>query len=117
VNVVCAPIKAIVSRGIAQQYDLIVSLGLFDYLDQATARKLSDNLFRAVAPGGELIIANILASELPESWFFRERMMDWHLISRSADELTDLAADIECSVAIELEEDDALGVLRMGRID
>jgi extracellular factor (EF) 3-hydroxypalmitic acid methyl ester biosynthesis protein len=76
----------------------IYSVGLFDYLDDATAAKATAAMFRMVAPGGRLLIAN-LAPSLGDIAYM-EAVMDWWMIYRSESQLADIlkkAVDTETS--------------------
>jgi SAM-dependent methyltransferase len=61
--------------------DLVVSLGLFDYLPDRIAVRLLRALARAMRPGGEMLVGNF-ASDNP-SRVFMEWFGDWALIHRS----------------------------------
>jgi extracellular factor (EF) 3-hydroxypalmitic acid methyl ester biosynthesis protein len=71
------------------QCDLIYSAGLYDYLDDKVAKKLSATLFDALKPGGRLVLTNFLKDTHDIGW--GEAMMDWFLIYRDQ-------ADIERSI-------------------
>ena len=70
-------------------FDLIYSVGLFDYLRTATAVGLARNLVRCVAPGGRALIANMVP-ENPSRWYL-EYHLDWWLMYRTRAELLDIA--------------------------
>jgi extracellular factor (EF) 3-hydroxypalmitic acid methyl ester biosynthesis protein len=57
--------------------DLVYSLGLYDYLEDATATKLTRILFEMVRPGGSILVANF-APNLPDIGLM-EAGMDWWL--------------------------------------
>ena len=77
-------------------FDLIYSAGLYDYLDDETARRLTSSMFAALRPGGSLVVANF-APELPDIGYM-EAIMDWRLIYRDergvASFCDDLPADL-----------------------
>lgn len=60
---------------------LAYAAGLFDYLTDAVAERLTVLLFASVAPGGRLLLANFLPS-LPDAGYM-ESFMDWHLVYRT----------------------------------
>ena len=81
-------------------FDLIYAGGLYDYLSDVFARRLTDSLLTALRPGGRLLIGNF-APGLVETGFM-EAFMDWFLIYRTtaqvqaiADGLTGDVADCE----------------------
>lgn len=78
---------------------LIYSAGLYDYLPESTAAKLTNVLFQNLAPGGRLLIANFLPDSHGRGYM--EGFMDWHLVYRTKEELVSLASPIpteECSL-------------------
>lgn len=70
-------------------FDLIYSVGLFDYLRQPTAVGLARNLVARLAPGGRALIANMVP-ESPSRWYL-EYHLDWFLNYRSRAQLLDVA--------------------------
>jgi len=60
------------------EFDLIYSVGLYDYLDTATAQRLTSRLFDALSPGGRLLYANF-APDI-HSVGYMDAAMDWRLI-------------------------------------
>jgi SAM-dependent methyltransferase len=90
---VCGSIKALFRGELAREkFDLIYSTGLYDYLDDRVARKLTARLFQMLNPGGRLLVANFL----PDIWGvgYMEAFMDWHLIYRSWEEMGAVASAI-----------------------
>lgn len=74
------------------QFDLIYSAGLYDYLGNRFAQKLTVQLYKMLAPGGKLILINI-APDYNEIGFV-ESYMNWAMIGRGKTELLDLASDL-----------------------
>ena len=72
-----------------------MSSGLFDYLDQGTASQLAAHLFSMLRKPGALVIANMLNSEPGQAAFFRETIMDWHIVKRTDDEMRGLVPSVE----------------------
>ncbi len=70
-------------------FDVIYSCGLFDYLQRATAVGLARNLFAAAAPGGQVLIANMV--DHPGRWFM-EHHLEWDLLYRTRDELLEIGS-------------------------
>jgi extracellular factor (EF) 3-hydroxypalmitic acid methyl ester biosynthesis protein len=71
-------------------FDLIYSVGLFDYLRQATAVGLARNLVARLTPGGRALIANMVP-ESPSRWYM-EYHLDWFLNYRSRAQLLEVGA-------------------------
>lgn len=91
------PIQANVRRMLSGRtdlgsFDLIYTTGLYDYLNDPIARRLTTNLFRDVRSGGQLVIANFLP-EIRDVGYM-EMYMDWHLIYRNRSEMLALADPI-----------------------
>jgi SAM-dependent methyltransferase len=61
-------------------FHLIFSAGLYDYLSDKLAEKLTANLFSRLEPGGKLIVANFLP-DIRDAGYM-EIFMDWRLIYR-----------------------------------
>ncbi len=72
------------------QFDLIYSTGLFDYLQQKVAQRLTWTLFQMLRPRGRLLLANFLPGI--RDFGYMESFMDWKLIYRSRLEMMDVAA-------------------------
>ena len=90
---VCSSIKALFRGDVARErFDLIYSTGLYDYLDDRIAQKLTLRLFDMLNPGGRLLIANFL----PDIWGagYMESFMDWKLIYRTPEQLGSLISTI-----------------------
>ena len=84
--------------------DLLVSLGLFDYLPDRIAVRLLRVLARSIRPGGEMLIGNFAADN--PSRLFMEWFGDWPLIHRTEQEFLYLfeQAGLPClDLAVERE--------------
>jgi extracellular factor (EF) 3-hydroxypalmitic acid methyl ester biosynthesis protein len=77
-------------------FDLIYSMGLYDYLESTAAARLTARLFARLKPGGRLLLANFLlgAWEAP----YMEAFMDWHLLYRSKREIREFTREIDSNV-------------------
>jgi extracellular factor (EF) 3-hydroxypalmitic acid methyl ester biosynthesis protein len=75
--------------------DLVYTAGLYDYLPDAAARRLTTLMFNALRPGGTLLIANFLPDILDAGYM--ESVMDWHLIYRTDDDMRSLIDEISAS--------------------
>jgi hypothetical protein len=73
-------------------FDFIYSAGLYDYLSEDTAVRLTSKLASMLKPGGRLLIANMMPS-LPSAGYM-EAVMDWWLIYRTTQELKSLSAGV-----------------------
>ena len=70
-------------------FDLIYSAGLYDYLPDALARRLTRRLLQMLRPGGRLLIANFVPGGTGRGYM--ELFMDWTLILRNEAALRTLA--------------------------
>jgi SAM-dependent methyltransferase len=68
--------------------DVVYSMGLFDYLDGRLAKKMIQTMAKAVAPGGTLIIGNLMPDAA--NLAYCESVMDWWMIPRSHEDMIDL---------------------------
>lgn len=74
-------IRYVLSKKLPEQsFDLVYSTGLFDYLEDKLAARMTSRMFDLVAPGGSMIIPNF-AKGMPEQGYM-EAFMDWYLIYR-----------------------------------
>jgi SAM-dependent methyltransferase len=90
---VCDTIKALFRGELAhEKFDFIYSTGLYDYLDDRIAGKLTSRLFTMLNPGGRLLLANFV----PDIWgaAYMESFMDWRLIYRTPEQIDALASHI-----------------------
>jgi len=72
-------------HGFQPSFDLIYTLGLFDYLSDRAAELLIPVLWSLLAPKGKMIIANFTPET--EGAAYMEAIMDWWLHFRTADAL------------------------------
>lgn len=73
-------------------FDLIYSLGVYNYLTDRLAKKLTNKLFQLLNPGGRLLIINYLPNN--PSIGYMEAVMDWWLNYRNKDQMQELIEDI-----------------------
>ncbi len=73
------------------QFDLIYSAGLYDYLPDALAERLTQRLLQMLAPGGRLLIANFVPGGSGRAYM--ELFMDWTLVLRTEARVRELAGD------------------------
>lgn len=79
--------------------NLIYALGLYDYLRDAIARRLTSLLFGMLAPGGKLVLANYTPDSQGRGYM--EAFMDWFLIYRDEESLEACTADIPAETIAE----------------
>lgn len=72
--------------------DLSYSAGLYDYLPEAAATRLTTLMFEALRPGGTLLLANFLPDISDVGYM--EALMDWHLVYRDDQDMLNLAAGV-----------------------
>lgn len=85
------------------QFDLLYSMGLFDYLTPPTARAVLARLYEVLAPGGEMVIGNFHVGN--KTRIYMEYWMDWALYYRNEEEFTDLAVGLpNAQVSLSFED-------------
>jgi hypothetical protein len=85
-----------------QEIDLAYAAGLYDYLDDDLARLLTTALFRMLAPGGRLLIANFTPATYDAA--FMETFMDWRLIYRTPAQVRALSSAIAAADVAGIEQ-------------
>ena len=85
-----------------KEIDLAYAAGLYDYLENDLARTLTTALFRSLAPGGRLLIANFTPATYDAA--FMETFMDWRLTSRTPSQVRALAASIPAADVAGIEQ-------------
>ena len=97
---VLAPLKYGFETLEREDYDLIYSAGLYDYIMTFPGRSekgtiaLTKNLFALVKPGGSLVIGNMSPNIPRDLRFPMEYIYDWQLIYRDEAEMRQFAAAI-----------------------
>lgn len=87
-------IKFVLGKKLPQEaFDMVYSTGLFDYLEDKLAARMTHRMFELVAPGGTMIIPNF-APGLPEQGYM-ESFMDWCLIYRNENQMIDFLEEID----------------------
>jgi SAM-dependent methyltransferase len=69
-------------------FDLVISTGLFDYLDPVAARQLLSDMTRLARPGGLVAISNFAPED--DSRIVKDWIVDWGLEYRDVSKLRDL---------------------------
>jgi extracellular factor (EF) 3-hydroxypalmitic acid methyl ester biosynthesis protein len=93
VRVVCRGVRDLLSGPLADelgQFDLIYSAGLYDYLPDTMARRLTVRLLHMLRPGGRLLIANFVPGGSGRGYM--ELFMDWTLVLRNEAAMRALAS-------------------------
>jgi extracellular factor (EF) 3-hydroxypalmitic acid methyl ester biosynthesis protein len=86
-----ASIKSLFTNGHEfQNLDFVYSAGLYDYLPQTVANKLTLKIFKMLKSGGKLLVANF-APCLGDIGYM-ETFMNWKLIFREETEVADFAS-------------------------
>lgn len=89
---------------------LAYAAGLYDYLPKTVALALTARLFTMLEPGGSVVVPNFLERNPVRGYM--ESFMDWYLILRSREEITDLAASIpQDQIASQRYYEDPFGVV------
>lgn len=95
-------IKNIIVRGLDfNEYDLIYSAGLFDYLTDPVAAMAAKQMYKALRPGGKVVIGNFNVNNPNRAGM--EYALDWELIHRSEQELLGLFSETGGELEIEKE--------------
>jgi cyclopropane fatty-acyl-phospholipid synthase-like methyltransferase len=82
-NAIRLALKKDIKEEIAQEYDLIYSAGLFDYLDIRVASRLVANLRKLLKKDGKMVIANFGDKRNNSSAGLMEWVTEWYLIYRN----------------------------------
>ncbi len=73
-------------------FDLVYSTGLFDYVQQSMAQRLTEAMFHLLKPGGRLLVANFMPGIRDVGYM--ESFMAWPLIYRTRQEMLDISMKI-----------------------
>ena len=82
--------------------DLSYTAGLYDYLPEAAATRLTTLMFDALRPGGTLLIANFLPGIADVGYM--ESLMDWQLIYRDDADMRRLIGGVPTSAIARLDQ-------------
>jgi extracellular factor (EF) 3-hydroxypalmitic acid methyl ester biosynthesis protein len=85
------------------QFDFVYSCGLLDYVQLLTAVSLCRGLFGLVAPGGKLLVGNMVPAS-PSRWFM-ELHLDWFLVYREREEILEIGRAAAGTAELELLEE------------
>lgn len=76
----------------SDHFHFVYAAGLYDYLADATAARLTARLFELVLPGGRLFFGNFLPGNVDRGYM--ETYMDWYLHYRTTDQIRDCLREI-----------------------
>jgi extracellular factor (EF) 3-hydroxypalmitic acid methyl ester biosynthesis protein len=95
--------------------DLIYSVGLLDYLAPKRARAFIAALYQHLAPGGTLLIGNMLDAPTGSLWP-SEFILDWTLIYRTEKDMRDLVEGLPAAaVTTEIDPTGGVVMLRLNK--
>ena len=93
VETVAGSIKALWGGALRdQRFDFIYTAGLYDYLEEPLAQRLTRRMFDMVRPGGRLLVANYHPSINDVGYM--ETFMDWRLLYRDDAAMARLADNL-----------------------
>jgi extracellular factor (EF) 3-hydroxypalmitic acid methyl ester biosynthesis protein len=92
VTPVLASVRDIVTGKYAlTEMDFVYSAGLYDYLADRFATRLTRQLFASLRPGGSLVVANFVRM-MEDGWM--EAFMDWRLLYRTPEQVRLFSSEI-----------------------
>ncbi len=101
-----------------EKFDFIYAAGLYDYLEDRLAQRLTERMFAMLRPGGHLLVANYLPDI--EDVGFMEAYMGWHLTYRDKAAIGRLADSVSqpliASQRIFNDASNTIGFLELKRI-
>ena len=89
-NVVRIALRRDIRDLIKENFDIIFSTGLFDYLNSRVATRLVSNLKKLLKPSGLMIISNYRDKYSNPSIHFMEWVGEWNLVYRTEEEFADI---------------------------
>jgi hypothetical protein len=81
-----------VVRRLLHDLDLAYSMGLYDYLQQPVATRVTQALWKMLRPGGRLMIGNL--RRVPDSSWMMEYAAEWNLIYRKIPDMRALGEEL-----------------------
>jgi hypothetical protein len=87
------PEEILVSEVTLVDLDLIYSAGLYDYLPDPVAARLTQLIYSRLRPGGRIFVGNL--EEVPDTTWMMEFVTGWHLLYRNEQSLLRLARGLE----------------------
>lgn len=117
VETVPGSIKLLFGSTLAKEkFDFIYTAGLYDYLDESFAQRLTKRMFEMLRPGGRLLVANFRPGV--EDVGYMEAFMNWKLIYRDTAAMERLVAGVPArSLAAQRIFDDPTKTLAFLELD
>ena len=88
IEIVHSSVQDILKNNIEEKFNFIYSLGLYDYLKDNIAQRLTLSLFKMLNPDGRILIANFTPAT--KEMGIMEAFMNWHLIYRNYNDMKKL---------------------------
>ena len=91
----CAPQsiqRLLVPRPDLGKFDVIYSAGVYNYLPDALAWRLTSSLFDCLHSGGTFLASNFVPTNANRA--FMESFMDWHVVTRDERQLMQLVSEL-----------------------
>lgn len=99
-----------------EKFDFIYTAGLYDYLEEGFAQRLTKRMFEMLRPGGRLLVANFRPGV--EDVGYMEAFMNWNLIYRDTEAMERLVAGVPAqSLAAQRIFDDPTRTLAFLELD
>jgi extracellular factor (EF) 3-hydroxypalmitic acid methyl ester biosynthesis protein len=96
IQTIQSSVTAIIRKKLTfENLDLVYAAGLYDYLSQSFATRLTKVMFDMLRSGGKLLVANFVPNHAEVGYM--ETFMQWNLIYRTEHELAALADEIPSS--------------------
>jgi hypothetical protein len=91
--------------------DVIYSLGLIDYFSLHTAKRMAEDLYAKLKPGGQLIFCNVKDAREGCYWPL-EFLCDWTIQYRSEEEMMEMFSGLEgAEVRLDIESSQQIWVI------
>lgn len=84
--------EIIIGKNDLGTFDFVYAAGLFDYLRDSVAKRLTQNMFKLLRPNGRILICNFLRNIIGIGYM--ESFMDWKLVYRDLEDMDKLASVI-----------------------
>lgn len=111
-ELIAGNIRDVITGDLTFDADVVYAAGLFDYLPEPAARRLTARMAQMLRPGGEMLIANFVP-DCPDIGFM-EACMDWRLITRTEEQVRALFADVPHPDQV-VTDADGYGTVAYGR--
>lgn len=103
VQTVAGNIRDVITGRLTFEADVVYAAGLFDYLPDQAAQRLTTRMAGMLRPGGTMLIANFLP-DCPDIGYM-EACMDWWLITRTPAQFRSLFSDVPHPNRVQIKED------------